>query len=72
MTGFAGSSVAKNLPPNAGDAGWIPGSGRPPGAGNGNPPQCSRLENPVDTGAWRATAHGVAQSQARLSEPARD
>ena len=37
---------------NAGDPGSIPGSGRAPGEGNGNPPQYSRLENPIDGGAW--------------------
>ena len=41
------------------DAGSIPGSGRSPGGGNGNPPQCSCLGNPLDRGAWRATVHGV-------------
>ena len=52
---------------NAGDLGSIPGSGRSPGEGNGNPPQYSCLENPVDR-AWWATVHGVAKSQTRLSE----
>ena len=40
----------------------IPGLGRPPGEGNGNPLQSSCLENPVDRGAWRATVHGVTES----------
>ena len=44
----------------------IPGSGRSPGEGNGNPLQRSRLENPTDRGAWRATVHGVAKSRKRL------
>ena len=44
--GFPGSSVVKNPPANAGDAGWIPGLERSPGEGNGNPPQYSCLENP--------------------------
>ena len=44
---------------NAGDTGSIPGSGRSPGGENGNPFQCSCLENPVDRGAWWATVHGV-------------
>ena len=52
---------------NAGDLGLIPGSGRFPGGGNGNPLQYSCLENPMDGGAWWATAHGVAKSQTRLS-----
>ena len=53
----------KNLPANAGntgDAGLIPGSGRSPGGGHGNPLQYSCLENPMDRGAWQATAHGFA------------
>ena len=61
---FLGDSVVKNLPANAGDAGdsgTIPGSGRSPGEGNGNPFQYSRLGNPMDRGAWRATVHGVAK-----------
>ena len=53
---------------SAGDTGSIPGSGRSPGGGHGNPLQYSCLENPMDTGAWRATVHGVEKSQTRLSE----
>ena len=52
----------------SGDVGLIPGSGRPPGEGNGNPLQCSCLENPMDRGAWRAAVHGVAESRSRLKE----
>ena len=52
---------------NAGDQGSIPGSGRSPGEGNGNPLQYSCLENPTDRGAWYATVHGVAKSRTRLS-----
>ncbi|CAN0510176.1 unnamed protein product, partial [Rangifer tarandus platyrhynchus] len=48
--GFPGDSVVKNLPVNAGDTGLIPGSGRSPGEGNGNPLQYSCLENPRDRG----------------------
>ena len=48
---------------NAGDPGLIPGSGRYPGEGNGNPLQCSCLENPMDGEAWKAAIHGVAKSQ---------
>ena len=44
---------------NAGDLGSIPGLGRSPGEGNGNPLQYSCLENPMDRGAWLATVHGV-------------
>ena len=47
---------------NAGHPGSIPGSGRPPGEGNGNPHQYSCLENYMDRGAWQATVHGVAKS----------
>ena len=56
--------VVKNLPANAGDArdtGLIPGSGRSPGGGNGNPLQYSCLENPMDWGAWWTTVHGIAE-----------
>ena len=48
--GFPGGTVVKNLPANAGDAGSIPESGRSPEEGNGNPLQCSCLENPMDRG----------------------
>jgi len=68
--GFPCGSVVKNPPANAGDAGvegLIPGSGRSPGEGNGNPLQYSYLENPMDRGAWWATVHGVAKSQTQLS-----
>ena len=51
---------------NARDPGSIPGLGRSPGEGNGNPLQYGCLENPMDGGAWRATVHGVAKSQTRL------
>ena len=54
--------LVKNPPASAGaskDAGSIPGSGRSPGEGNGNPLQFSCLENPVDRGAWWAIVHGV-------------
>ena len=54
--------MVKNLPASAGDArdaGSIPGSGRSPGGGNGNPLQYSCLENPMDREAWQATIHEV-------------
>ena len=60
----------KNMLANAGDAGdrgSIPGSGRSPGKGNGNPLQYSCLENPMDRGTW-AAVHGVAKSQTRLKQ----
>ena len=53
--------MVKNQPANAGDSGSIPGSGRSPGGGNGNPLQYSDLGNPMDRGAWWATVHGVAK-----------
>ena len=61
----------ENSPANAGDtrdAGLIPGLGRSPGIGNGNPLQYSCLGNPMDRGAWRATVHGVAKSRTWLSD----
>ena len=61
--------VVKNPPANAGairDADPIPGSGRSPGGGHGNPLQYSFLENPMDRGAWWATAHSVTKSQTQL------
>ena len=60
--GFPGGAVVKSLPANAGDAGGaglIPGSGRSPGGGNGNPPQYSCLEHSTDKGAWHVIVHGV-------------
>ena len=57
--------VVKNLPTNAEDtrdAGSIPGLGRSPGEGHGNPLQYSCLENPMGRGAWQAMVHGVAES----------
>ena len=53
---------------NAGDQGSIPGLGRSPGEGHGNPLQYSCLENPMDRGAWRAIVHGVAKSRTPLSD----
>ena len=54
--------MLKSLFANAGDVGSIPGLGRSPGQGNGNPLLYSRLENPMDRGAWWATVHGVTES----------
>ena len=62
VKGFPGSSVIKNLPPNAreiGDVGLIPKSGRSPGGGYGSPLEYPCLENPIDRGAWWATAMGL-------------
>ena len=61
---FPGGSAVKNLPANAGNAGdtsSTPGLGRSPREGNGNSLQHSRLENPVDRGAWWAAVHGGSQ-----------
>ena len=63
-----GGSAAKNLPANAGEAGSIPGSGRSPGEGNGNPLQDSCLENPMDRGAWHAIVYGTEKSQTWLKQ----
>ena len=65
--GFPSGSVVKNPPANAGDAGLIPGSGRSPGEGNGNPLQYSCLENPMGRGVLWATVPGVSRSQTRHS-----
>ena len=59
--GFPGGSVVKHSPANVGDSGLIPGSGRSPGEGNGNPLQYSCLGNPTGRGAWWATVHGVSK-----------
>ena len=64
---FPGGSDGKASAYNARDLGSIPGLGGSPGEENGNPLQCSCLENPVDGGAWWATIHGVAKSWTRLS-----
>ena len=62
LKGLPGGRVVKNLPTNAGnlgDSGSIPGLGRSPGVGNGNPLQYSCLEDSMDRGPWWATVHGV-------------
>ena len=59
---FLGGSDGKESTCNAGDLGLIPGLGRSPGGGNGNPLQYSFLENPHGQRSWQATVHGVAQS----------
>ena len=66
---FQVALVVKSLPANAGDIrdmGSIPGSGRSPGGGHGNPLQYSCLKNPVDRGTWGATVHRVTKSQRGL------
>ena len=66
--GFSGGSVSKESACNAGDLGSIPGLGRPPGGGHGNPLQYSCLENPMDRGALWATVHGIAKTRTQLSD----
>ena len=61
--GFPGGSEVKASASNAEDPGLIPGSGRSPGEGNGNPLQYPCLENPVVGGAWQVAVYGVAKSQ---------
>ena len=65
---FPGDSEVKVSACNVGDLSSIPGSGRSPGGGKGNPLQYSCLENPMDRGAWWATVHGVTESRTRLSD----
>ena len=66
--GFPGGSEDKASACNAGDSGSMPGLGRSPGEGNGNPLQYSCLENPMDREAWRAIVHGATKSWIRLSD----
>ena len=68
IMGFPGGSVVKNLPTKARNVGLIPGLGRSPGEGNGNPLQYPCLENPMDRGTWWIAVHGVTKSRARLSD----
>ena len=64
VTRFLGGSDSKESACSAGDLGLIPGLGRSPGVGNGNPLQYSCLENSMDGGAWWATVHGVEKNWA--------
>ena len=66
--GFPGGSDGKGSAYNAGDVGSVPGSGRSPGAGKGNPFQYFSLEKSVYRGAWWAIIHGVAKSWTQLSD----
>ena len=66
--GFPCGSEVKASAYNMGDLGSIPGSGRSPGEGNGNPLRYSCLEDPMDGGAWWAAVHGVAKSRTQLSD----
>ena len=65
--GFPGGSDCKEFACNAGDPGLVPGLGRSPGRGHGNPLQYSCLENSMGRGAWRATVHGTTKSKTWLS-----
>ena len=65
---FPGGSEGKASTYNEGDPGLIPGLGRSPGEGNGNPLQYSCLENPTDGGASWVTVHGVTKSQTQLND----
>ena len=60
--GFPGGLAVKIPPAKAGDTYSVPGLGRPPGGGNGNPLQYSFLKNPMDRGTWRATVHRVTKN----------
>ena len=66
--GVPGGSDGKESACDVGDLGSIPGSGRSPGEGNGNPFQYSCLENPMDRGACQVSVPGVAKSQTRVSD----
>ena len=65
MLGLPSGSDGKESACNAGDVGLIPGSGRSPGEGNGNPFQYSCLGNPMNVGAWWAAVHRVTEKQLR-------
>ena len=66
--GFPGGSVVKNPPVDAGDMCLIPGTGRFPGEGNGNPLQYSCLKDPMEKGVWQATFHRFSKSRTRLKQ----
>ena len=68
VLGFPGGLDGRASVYNAGDLGSIPGLGRSPGEGNGNPLQYSCLENPRDGGALQVAVHGLTKSQTRLSD----
>ena len=68
LRSFPGGAMVENLPANAGDMDLIPGLGRTPGGGSGNPFQYFCLKNSMDRGAWQATVHRVTKSRTRLSD----
>ena len=63
ISGFPGGSVGKASACSAGDTGSIPGSGKSPGEGHGNPLKNTCLENPMDLEDWQATVHSVTRGQ---------
>ena len=67
-TGFPVSSAGKESTCSSGDQGAIPGLGRSPGGGRGNPTQYACLEDSMDRGAWWATVHGVTKRLTELSD----
>ena len=67
IIGFSRGSMAKNPPASVEDVDSVPDPGRSSGGENGNPLQCSCLENPIKRGAWWAVVHGVTRSQTRLN-----
>ena len=67
-TGFPGGSDGKESACNVGNMGLIPGLGRSPGEGHGNPPLYSCLENPMDRGTWQATIHRITKSWLQLKQ----
>ena len=68
LTDFPRTSVGKESACDTRDPGLIPGLGRSPGGGNGNPLQYACLGNPMDREAWQAIVHGVEKSQTQLSD----
>ena len=60
--------MGKDSTCNTGDVGLIPGLGRSPGGGHGNPNQYSCLDNPMDRGTWRATVHRVSKCRTQLKQ----
>ena len=68
MLRFPGDTVVKNPSASSGDTGSIPGSGRSPVVGDGNPSQYSCLENSIDRGAWQATVHGVTKGLTQVTK----
>ena len=68
LLGLLGGSDGKESACNAGDLGSVPGVGRSPGGGHGNPLQDSCLDNHMDRGVWWATVHEITKSQTRLSD----